>query len=653
MITTSFTISRRINAGFVFLVVLSAAIGLFAIYHMRTASTGATFLAGAVAPQADVADKLNDASAATQLAVRTFGLTGDAAQLELANKNLARVSSALDEARKLSGEHPELIALRDGIKAADEALKDYRAGFDATRENMAELIQIRARLDDAGTAFIKEISTYVDSQDQKLASEIAAGLPKEQLEERRLKGVEGGKVLDLGNAIRIANFKSQALRDPQFVEAALPLFAQIESQRANLLTTTKQEDNRIQLEAVKKSANEYHAGIESIVRNFAQNKQIGAQRLKAADEFDGVVNTLMGKSIERTLTFSREAADNLASSSFKVLVGLILAAVISIGSGILIVRGINRVLSATSQTLTQGSMQVAAASGQVSSASQSLAEGSSEQAASLEEISSSLEELSSTTKHNAENASAAKNSADEARTAAERGSSEMEKMQNAMQAIRQSSSDISKILKTIDEIAFQTNILALNAAVEAARAGEAGAGFAVVADEVRTLAQRCAVAAKETADKITEATSRSEQGVELSVLVGTCLTQILEKARQVDALVAQVSTASTEQSAGIDQINTAIRQLDQVTQSNAANAEETASASEELSAQSEELRASANQLAALVGLSIESTSAPSRAVVKTPDHRVNGSVSHAIKSPARPSPAKVRAGKTEDDIAFV
>jgi methyl-accepting chemotaxis protein len=206
------------------------------------------------------------------------------------------------------------------------------------------------------------------------------------------------------------------------------------------------------------------------------------------------------------------------------------------------------------------------------------------------------------TKRNAENAQSGKTSAAQARAAAEAGAAEMERMQAAMNAIQQSSSDISKIITTIDEIAFQTNILALNAAVEAARAGEAGAGFAVVADEVRSLAQRSAAAAKETAGKIADATSRSALGVQISVKVTAGLQQILEKSREVDRLVSEVATASNEQSEGIVQINTALTQMDKVTQFNAATAEESASAAEKLSSQSQELRAAADQLAVVVGM---------------------------------------------------
>jgi methyl-accepting chemotaxis protein len=194
------------------------------------------------------------------------------------------------------------------------------------------------------------------------------------------------------------------------------------------------------------------------------------------------------------------------------------------------------------------------------------------------------------TKRNAENALSAKDLSSETRQAAETGSANMQEMNRAMADIQSASGNISKIIKTIDEIAFQTNILALNAAVEAARAGEAGAGFAVVADEVRNLAQRSANAAKETAEKIEDSIAKSANGVALSGKVTESLGQIVTKARQVDELVAEIATASREQSQGIDQVNTAVTQMDKVTQTNAATAEESASASEELSAQAATLR---------------------------------------------------------------
>jgi methyl-accepting chemotaxis protein len=227
--------------------------------------------------------------------------------------------------------------------------------------------------------------------------------------------------------------------------------------------------------------------------------------------------------------------------------------------------------------------------------------GANDQAASLEETSSSLEEMSSMTKRNSENARKANDLAKEARAAADKGVGDMAAMNAAMHAIKVSSDDIAKIIKTIDEIAFQTNILALNAAVEAARAGEAGMGFAVVADEVRNLAQRSAQAAKETAAKIEGAIVKTGQGVEISNKVASALNEIVSKVRQVDELIAEVAGASREQTEGITQINTAVGQMDKVTQSNAATAEESAAAAEELNAQAETMKHSVNELLQLVG----------------------------------------------------
>ena len=270
----------------------------------------------------------------------------------------------------------------------------------------------------------------------------------------------------------------------------------------------------------------------------------------------------------------------IAASAWAIPAGLI----VLIGS-VLIVLRINRQLSDTTNHIENSSEQLASASSQVSTASQRLAEGASEQAASLEVTSSSLEEIATVTKRNAENAQQAKESSHLARTAAEAGLSEMQNMMSAMSEINKSGDKIAKIIRTIDEIAFQTNILALNAAVEAARAGEAGLGFAVVADEVRNLARRSADAAKETAEIIEESIRKSRSGTEISRQVAEGLNSIVTKAREVDDLIAQIALASEEQSQGVDLINSSINKLDSVTQSNAAGAEESASASEELLSQ--------------------------------------------------------------------
>ncbi|MBU0718019.1 MAG: methyl-accepting chemotaxis protein, partial [Planctomycetes bacterium] len=180
------------------------------------------------------------------------------------------------------------------------------------------------------------------------------------------------------------------------------------------------------------------------------------------------------------------------------------------------------------------------------------------------------------------------------------GDQTMSQLNQAMTGINESSDKISKIIKVIEEIAFQTNLLALNAAVEAARAGEHGKGFAVVADEVRNLAMRAAQAAKETTGLIEDAVHKSQQGTQVAGEVGEVLTQIASGVGKVSELIGEISQAGQEQAQGVEQVNTAVSQMDRVTQQNAATAEESAAAAEELSAQAMTVKATVDELTALV-----------------------------------------------------
>jgi len=299
-----------------------------------------------------------------------------------------------------------------------------------------------------------------------------------------------------------------------------------------------------------------------------------ANLVRLTDRYQSLANT---NGIDTSRVLQRSETVMFAASL--VLIGVTLASMaIALVSG----RRISSRIGHSVESLGTAAVQTTDSASQVHEASKTLADGSSSQAASLEETSASLEQISSMSRQNATNAENAKTLATDARGVAESGAQSMKQMLEAMQGMHDSNNEVAKIVKTIDDIAFQTNILALNAAVEAARAGEAGMGFAVVADEVRRLAQRSAQAAKETEARINDSVQRSSHSMEISQNVSSLLAQIVSKSRDVDKLVAEIASASEQQRNGVDQVNKAVNEMDKITQANAATAEEASAAAQVL-----------------------------------------------------------------------
>ncbi len=367
--------------------------------------------------------------------------------------------------------------------------------------------------------------------------------------------------------------------------------------------------------------------------------------------------------------------NNLINRSIQFqLMLVVVASLVAAGCFYLISSRISHEVSTICENLGSCSRETVAASNQVSSASQHLASGASEQAASLEQTSASMEEMTSMTKRNAENSQSAKKLAEDASNAARKATGDIDTMSHAMQAvghsseqlrvamdkIESSSGEITQIMKTIDEIAFQTNILSINAAVEAARAGEAGAGFAVVADEVRALAQRSAEAAKQTARIIKESSDSSRKGMEVTQKVAedlenmnktaqqvsVSLEAIVNKASQVDEVIAEITTASKEQSEGISQVSIALNQMDKVTQGNAASAEETAAAAEELNAQSMEL----NHVVALLEELVRGSRKLAKDLHSSPSSSLGQGEGSPKNAPGLAAPQRSRSEKFEDEF---
>jgi methyl-accepting chemotaxis protein/methyl-accepting chemotaxis protein-1 (serine sensor receptor) len=317
-------------------------------------------------------------------------------------------------------------------------------------------------------------------------------------------------------------------------------------------------------------------------------------------ESDKAAKVLADRDKEALAASNQQAQSKISGGRWTVFIfmglNLLVTAIV-----LWVIFGITSRLRQVASEVGKGADEVASAAAQVSSSSQSLAQGSSEQAASLEETSASSEEINSMARKNSENSRGAADLVTKSQQKFVETNRALEETVVAMGEINTQSGKISKIIKVIDEIAFQTNILALNAAVEAARAGEAGMGFAVVADEVRNLAQRCAQAAKDTAALIEESIDKSNDGKLKVDQVAGAIRVITEESSKVKTLVDEVNLGSQEQTHGIEQIGKAITQMEQVTQKTAANAQESAAAAEELTAQSATLKDAVGNLTSMVG----------------------------------------------------
>lgn len=602
----------KISAGFGVLILVMCLLGGVAIISMKRVEVESNQLAFEYVPEVELANHLERQSLLTMYAIRGYSLSEDEQLLSNGRKSLAEAKGWLAKCQDLANASVHLVTLKSSIRQCESNITLYESLVDKTVTANKRIENNRHELDQSAAEFIKSCNAFLQQQNEAFKKDLADRQEKsgDTAEDVDLKTVDLSElhekitlvndVINLGNITRIACFKAQAMDKPQFIRDAEKNFDLMEPKFNDLKKVTHKPAHLKEIDQIKEATTRYKYAMQGLLKNWITLRELDVKRGVAGDSVLAGAHDITQAGIKGADEVAHSAVKELSLASTIMFGGLLIAVLVGVGLAFFMVTGITKPVTRIIEGLSHGAEQVATASGQVSSAAQSLAEGATEQAAGLEETSSSLEEMAVMTKQNASNADQANILAEQASSAAANGTESMKRMSEAIISIRKSSDETAKIIKVIDEIAFQTNLLALNAAVEAARAGEAGKGFAVVAEEVRNLAMRSAEAAKNTSDLIDESVRRSRNGEEISNEVGKVLEEIVVSVSKTTSLVGEIAVASNEQSSGIDQVNIAVAQIDQITQQNAATAEESSSASTEMSDQADRLNVMIGELSRLV-----------------------------------------------------
>lgn len=597
-------LGTKIFMGFILANVIFVILVIAVYIFMRPVLIGSNDLTENLLPLLEESSDIQYNAAMEGSEIRNYIISNSDAAWQKALEHSATILKLFDDIdQNLATPNAHTINIPEVLNP----LRDLRSDYHRYREMANQVPSRQKALNESRATLIQLHSTFYVNLNEDLTKELQA-----QVQEIR-EGVSPTLILRRNE--RINNIRSlqegsyqiviSALRgiidsNQTFFDEAHKLATNTLAQTEALHKETRTEDALVDTSRLVEDIRKFEAFLTELAKNNADSVVAEAVR--------GELNTKITDNADILKTVSERMAGSVAQQSLSsvnlvisaMIIGAIAAIAISMIMALLITRNITGPVNLIIGTLSEGAQEVDSASGQLSNASNSLAEGATENAASLEETNAALEELSSMTKRNADNAGEANYLMSEGSKAVQRADASMQDVIQAMEEIDVSGNKISKIIKTIDEIAFQTNLLALNAAVEAARAGEAGSGFAVVADEVRNLALRSADAAKNTSDLIATTIVNISSGSELVRTTAENFKTVQSQLVKVAELLSEVAEASREQSQGISQITTAMTEMDKVTQSNAASAEESASAAGQLSLQASNLLTAVEDMTALV-----------------------------------------------------
>lgn len=598
-------IGKKLSVGFGVLILLSILLGGLSIVNMDRVSVKSIHLAEEYSPEVKLGNLIERNAFLAMYNNRAYSYTSDESYLNEGKNRLNDVEKWISEADILGSDAVALASLSDLSADARRGLEDYEALLDQTVLKHRKLKEARLVMDQASASLLRNANDFKQFQYNEVAGNNASGLYL-----KRIRLID--EVIYNINTIRVANFKAQTDRKIESLDLSEG-FNNIQASLDELLSIEPIKIKKDQIREIERAAITYEKALKDFVNLKIEINEITSVRVVAADKVLAAAKDIADAGVNGTLEVSQETSKLLKSSSFVMIIGLILALFIGIAFALLISRAIavpiiqvtrnmeNADLSTTLnldqndeignlarafnkmtgklrevvQNVSMNSENISSGSNQISNSAQQMSHGANEQASSAEEVSSTMEEIAAKIQQNTQNAQETEKIALKASQDVKEGSIAVNKTVTSMKTIAEK-------ITIIGEIAWQTNILALNAAVEAARAGEHGKGFAVVAAEVRKLAERSQLAAAEI-DEI------SKSSVDIAEKSGVLLEQIVPDIQKTSKLVQEITASSMEQNAGADQVNKAIQQLNQITQQNAASSEELATSSEELSSQAESL----------------------------------------------------------------
>jgi methyl-accepting chemotaxis protein len=654
-------LGTKIGGGFGILILIALLLGGVAIWNMKRVGTIADSLQTEIAPQAELTALLERGQMRAMYDMRGYNLNADEKLFNDAMKRMEELQGNVTKAKELASKHPGLDDLIKAMPKVEAKVAEYKGLMLETKRLEDALAAERKAMNERATAFMDNSNKFLDDQAKALDTVLAGGKPDvKQIRERTDKNKWMNDVIDNGNAIRVANFRGQVLKDMSGVVEAMKKFEDIDKLIEKIRVITRNEGNLKQLDLVKASGAAYKNALGAMLVVFESQQALGKKRRDAGMETLAEVQAVASQGVKDTTESSAQAATALSAASTIMITGLVVALLLGCIVAFFLTVGITRPVMqgvAFAKSMAEGDFtkqldidqkdeigvlaqalndmvgrlrqvvsdvrgatdNVASGSEELSASSQTLSQGATEQAAAIEEVSSSMEQMSSNIKQNADNAQQTQKIAMQAAKDAQEGGAAVNQAVIAMK-------NIAEKISIVEEIARQTNLLALNAAIEAARAGEHGKGFAVVAAEVRKLAERSGVAAGEIKDL-------SSSTVTVSEKAGEMLVKLVPDIQRTADLIQEIAAASSEQNSGAEQINKAIQQLDSVIQQNA-------SASEEMAATSEELSSQAQQMQMTMGFFRVDDGAHKALRPKKPKALPAGPSAHAAQKAHAPAPKK-------------